>query len=110
MAPDLNQEREQARMLLDMLPEEKLVAVVHLLKVMSDPVARSLANAPVDDEELTPETIKALDDSREWLRHNPGIPHEQVLEELGITQEEIDNYKSTTITRRDEAHRVDRIG
>jgi hypothetical protein len=27
----------------------------------------------------------ALDESREWFKHNRGIPHEQVLAELGIT-------------------------
>jgi hypothetical protein len=34
-----------------------------------------------------------LDESRDWLKHNEGIPHDQVLAELGITQEEIDNYR-----------------
>ena len=60
---------------------------------MLDPVSIALANAPIDDEPLTVEEIKALDESREWLKHNEGIPHEQVLAELGITQKEIDNYK-----------------
>lgn len=93
METDVTQERQQAHTLLDLLPKEKLTAVVHLLQVMSDPVARSLANAPIDDEPITAEEIKALDEAREWLKHNEGIPHEQVLAELGITQEEIDNYK-----------------
>ena len=93
METDVTQERQQAHALLDLLPKEKLTAVVHLLQVMSDPVARSLANAPIDDEPITAEEIKALDEAREWLKHNEGIPHEQVLAELGITQEEIDNYK-----------------
>jgi hypothetical protein len=57
---------------------------------MTDPVARAIANAPLDDEPLTAEEIKTLDESREWLKHNKGIPHEQVLAELGITQEGID--------------------
>ncbi|HZB88860.1 MAG TPA: hypothetical protein VE291_09410 [Terracidiphilus sp.] len=64
-----------------------------LLEIMLDPVALALANAPYDDEPITAEEIKALDESREWLRHNQGTPHEQLLAELGITQEEIDNYK-----------------
>ena len=64
-----------------------------LLHVMLDPVSRALANAPVDDEPLTAEQARALDEAREWLKHNRPIPHEQVLAELGITQEEIENYK-----------------
>jgi len=75
---------------LEQLDAGQLAAVVHLLQVMTDPVARAIAHAPVDDEPLTEEEIKALDESREWLKHNEGIPHEQVLAELGITQEEID--------------------
>ena len=58
-----------------------------------DPVARAIANAPIDDEPVTAEEEKALDESREWFKHNKGIPHEQVLAEMGITQEEIDNYQ-----------------
>ena len=39
--------------------------------------------------------IKALDESREWIKHNEGIPHDEVLAELGITQEDIDRYNKT---------------
>lgn len=88
-------EKQQAHQLLDQLDPGQLAAVVHLLRVMTDPVACAIANAPVDDEPLTAEEIKALDESREWLKHNEGIPHEQVLTELGITQEEIDRYNKT---------------
>ena len=35
-------------------------------------------------------TSPAVEESREWLKHNKGIPHEQVLAELGITPEEIE--------------------
>jgi len=42
------------------LTEEKLFAVRNLLEVLVEPLSRSLANAPVEDKELTPETINAL--------------------------------------------------
>ena len=58
--------------------------------VPTDPVTRAIANAPMDDEPLTAEEIRALDESREWLKQNEGIPHEKVLAEFGITQEEIE--------------------
>jgi len=83
-------DKQQAHELLDQLDAGQLAAVVHLLQVMTDPVARAVAHAPVDEEPLTAEEIKALDESRQWLKHNEGVPHEQVLTELGITQEEID--------------------
>jgi hypothetical protein len=48
---------------------------------------------PLDDEPLTAPEEKAISEAQEWLNHNPGIPHEQVLAELGITQEEIERFK-----------------
>lgn len=85
--------RHQAHRLLDALPNDKIPALRGLLEVMVDPVSRAIANAPLDDEPVTPQEIKALEESREWLKHNEGIPHHQLLAELGITQEEIDRYQ-----------------
>ena len=92
MGNNITEERQQAHPLLDMLPQEKLTAVRSLLEVMVEPLTRSLASAPVEEEEVTPETAAALDASSEWLKHNAGIPHEEVLAELGITQEEVARY------------------
>ena len=85
--------KEHAYELIDRLAPTQLAAVVGLLETMLDPVSRAIANAPIDDEPITPEEEKALAESREWLKHNQGIPHEQVLAELGITQEEIERFK-----------------
>jgi hypothetical protein len=46
-----------------------------------------------DDEPVTEEEAKSLAEASEWLKFNKAIPHEQVLVELGITQEEIDHYQ-----------------
>jgi hypothetical protein len=62
-----------------------VAAVVGLLQAMLDPVSRAIANAPIDDGPLTPEEEMALDEASEWRKHNEGIPHEQVLADLGIT-------------------------
>ncbi|MGP8244176.1 MAG: hypothetical protein ACLQVN_06620 [Bryobacteraceae bacterium] len=93
MDPNLNQEREQAHALLDMLPAEKLNAVRSLLEAMVDPVSRALANAPIDDEPVTEEEERAIAEAREWLKHNPGIPFEKVVADLGFTMEEVKNYQ-----------------
>jgi hypothetical protein len=85
--------KDHAHALIERLAPTQIAAVVGLLEAMLDPVARAIANAPLDDEPLTAEEEKALDESREWLKHNKAIPHEQVLAELEITREEIDNYK-----------------
>jgi hypothetical protein len=93
MATSATNPKQQAHELIDKMSVAQASAFVGLLEVMLDPVEIALANAPYDDEPLTAEEIKALDESREWLEHNEGIPHQQVLAELGITQEEIDNYR-----------------
>jgi len=85
--------KEHAHELIERLAPRQVTAVVGLLEAMLDPVSLAIANAPIDDEPVTPEEEKAIAESREWLKHNPGIPHEQVLAEFGITQEEIERFK-----------------
>jgi hypothetical protein len=86
-------ESQRAQDLIKRLPPAKLSVVIALMETILDPVKAAIENAPMDDEEITPETAAALDEAREWLKHNKGIPHEEVLAELGITKEEIDNFK-----------------
>ena len=80
----LQSEREQAHLLLDVLPDEKVAAVRGLLDVMVEPLSRSLATAPVEDEDLKPETVAALDRARSSLARGEGVPHEDVLREFGL--------------------------
>ena len=82
MEPNLNQERQRAHALLDMLPAEKLNAVRSLLEVMVEP----LALAPAEDEQLTPETAAALDRARASLARGEGIAHEEIRREFGLKQ------------------------
>jgi ethanolamine utilization microcompartment shell protein EutL len=86
MEPNLNQERLQAHALLDLLSAEKLNAVRSLLEVMVEPLARSLAMAATEEEEITPETAAALDRARASLARGEGIPHEEILREFGLRQ------------------------
>lgn len=79
-------ERQQAHALLDLLPDEKLHAVRSLLEVMVEPLSRSLSLAPVEDEDLTPETAASLDRARASLARGEGIPHEEILREFGLKQ------------------------
>jgi hypothetical protein len=90
------QERRQAHSYLDHLPDAQVSAVRALLEAMLDPVSRALANAPIDDEPVTEEEERAVAEAREWLKHNPWIPFEQVVAELGFTMEEVRNYQDPT--------------
>jgi hypothetical protein len=84
MEHDLTQNRRQAHALLDMLPAEKLNAVRSLLEVLVEPLSRSLALAPLEEEEITSETAEALDRARASLADGEGIPHEEILREFGL--------------------------
>jgi hypothetical protein len=84
MGTDSTQDRQQAHTLLDMLPQEKLAAVRTLLEVMVEPLSRLLASAPIEEEEVTPETAAALDRARTSLARGEGIRHEDVLREFGM--------------------------
>jgi hypothetical protein len=53
-------ENQQAHDLIERLAPSQISAVVHLLEVMTDPVAHSLANAPVDDEPVSEEEARAM--------------------------------------------------
>lgn len=86
METNVNQERREAHALLDMLPAEKLNAVRSLLEVMVEPLARALALAEVEQEEITPETAAALDRARASLARGEGIPHDEILREFGLKQ------------------------
>ncbi|MFN7924132.1 MAG: hypothetical protein U0Q16_28785 [Bryobacteraceae bacterium] len=84
MSLDFTEQRQQAHALLDMLSPERLSAVHALLEVMVEPLSRSLALAPVEDEDLNPDTVEAIDRARAAFRRGEGIPHEEVLAEFGL--------------------------
>jgi hypothetical protein len=84
MEPDLVRQRQQAHALIDVLPEEKLSVVRDLLEVLVEPLSRSLAMAPVEEEELTPETVAALNRASASLDRGEGVSHEEILREFGL--------------------------
>ena len=90
MQADIIPERHDAHVLLDLLSPEKFTVVNHLLQVMveqpAEPLARSLALAPYETEELKPEMVAELDHARASLRRGEGIPHEDILREFGLSQ------------------------
>ncbi len=86
MEMNLDQQRRQAHALLDLLTAAKLNAVTNLLEVMVEPLSRSLAFAPVEEEEITAETAAAIDRARASLARGEGISHEEVLREFGLSE------------------------
>jgi len=98
MSLDVVQERQQAHAYLDRLPPAQLSAVRSLLETMlPDPVSRTLANAPVEDEEISEDEERAVAEAREWRNHNKPIPHEEVLAELGLSMADFERMGQTPL-------------
>ena len=87
--------REHAHELIERLAASQVAAVVGLLQAMLDPVSRAIANAPIDDEPETEEERRAVAESKAWFERNGGrgIPHEEVLADLGFTPDDLRDVK-----------------
>ena len=74
-------DKQHAVELLNRLDAGQLAAVVHLLEVMSDPVARAAAAAPPDDEPVTDEDRRRFREGQDWFRKRggTGVSMEDVL-------------------------------
>src|SRR5271166_1335478 len=70
---------------------------------MTDPVARSLANAPVDDEPVSAEEAREIAAAPASLDRGEGIPHEKVLAEFGLTSEDFARMGRTPL----DSHKTD---
>ncbi|MBI3680084.1 MAG: hypothetical protein HY235_06770 [Acidobacteria bacterium] len=88
-------DKQHAHALLDRVPADQMTAAVRFLEfLLLDPVGRALATAPVEDEEISQEEEAAVARSKEWFKHNEGIPFEQVVADLGFTMEQIRNHRT----------------
>ena len=76
---------QHVEQLLGQLAPEQLAAVVQLLEAMLDPVARSIANAPFEDEEINAATAAELDASHASIERGEGISHEEIMRQYGLT-------------------------
>lgn len=78
--------------MLDQLDPSQLDAVLRLLEVLTVPVT-TIHDAPLDDEPVSEEEERAVAASKEWFKHNDGIPFEDVVASLGLTMDQIRENK-----------------
>ncbi len=80
--------REELHELIDRLPESELPAVRsylrYLAEVATDPVLRTLLNAPLDDEPETEEERIAVQEAKEDLAAGRVVSSEDVRREFGL--------------------------
>lgn len=82
-------DKQHAHELLERVPADQLTAAVRFLEfLLLDPVDRALATAPEEDEEISEEEEQAVARSKEWFKHNQGIPFEQVVADVGFTMDQ----------------------
>lgn len=94
-------DKEHAYELINRLGPAQLAAVVGLLEAMLDPMTRTLANAPVDDEPISADEAREIEAARAGLSRGEGIPHEQVLAEFGLSTEDFDRMGRMPIDPRE---------
>ncbi len=79
--------RQELKSMIDGLSEFDLHAVkryIQFIRYLDDPVAVSLAEAPLDDEEVTEEDIAAFTETEEDFRTGKAVPLEEVMREFGL--------------------------
>jgi hypothetical protein len=70
-------------------------AVASLLEIILDPLARTLASAPYDNEPVSQEEAREVEASKAALARGEGIPHEKVLAEFGLSSEDFERMGRT---------------
>ena len=89
--------KEQAHELINRMAPGQVSAVVGLLEIMLDPFARAHANAPYDDEPVSEEEARDIAASKTALARGEAIPHDEILAEFGLTQEDFDRMGRTPL-------------
>jgi len=88
---------EHVERLLGQLAPDQLEAVERLLEAMLDPLSRKLANAPLEDEQISEGEEHAVDEAREWRKQNKPIPQEEVLADFGLTMADFERMGRTPL-------------
>ena len=97
MANGSSDEKQHAHELIDRMAPGQVAAVVGLLEIMLDPLARTLASAPYDDEPVSAEEAREVEAAKAALARGEGVPHEKVLAEFGLTSEDFERMGRTPL-------------
>jgi hypothetical protein len=97
MASAANNPKQQAHELIDSMAPGQVAAVISMLRIVADPLARSLANAPYEDELIGDEENRSAAASKAWLKDNEPISNEDVLAEFGLTGEDFERMGRTPL-------------
>jgi len=97
MAHAANNPKQLAHELIERMAPGQISAVVSLLEIMLDPLARTLANAPFDDEPVGEDEARQVAASRDALARGEAIPNQDILADFGISNEDFERMGRTPI-------------
>jgi len=97
MAHGSTDEKQHAHELIDRMAPGQVSAVIGLLEIILDPLARTLASAPYDDEPVSQEEAREVEAAKASLARGEGVPHEEVLAEFGLTSEDFERMGRTPL-------------
>ena len=97
MAHGSTDDKQHAHELIDRMAPGQVSAVVGLLEIILDPLARTLASAPYDDEPVSEEEAREVASAKASLARGEGIPHEKVLAEFDLTSEDFERMARTPL-------------
>ena len=95
MANGSSDEKQHAHEWINRMAPGQVSAVVSLLEIILDPLARTLAGAPYDDEPVSQEEAREVEASKASLARGEGVPHEKVLAEFGLSAEDFERMRQT---------------
>ena len=76
--------RERLHEMLDDLPEDLLDDAEAAIAALAAPPYRPLSEAPEDDEPLTDEDIRALEEGHQEYLRGELIPHDEAMRSIGL--------------------------
>lgn len=97
MASAATDPKQEAHQLIDLMSNIQAAAAVGLFKVMLDPVAIALANAPIDDEPVSAEEAREIAESRVAIARGEVVSNEEVLAEFALTAEDFERMGRTPL-------------
>ena len=86
-APHESVNRQELKDLIDSMRDYELLAIkryLQFLRYLDDPVARSLSDAPIDDEDTTEEDIAAFRETDADFRIDDVATQEDLEREFGV--------------------------
>src|SRR5450432_115290 len=89
--------KQHAHESIEQLAPSQVPAAEGMLESLLDPVARAIANAPIDDEPVSADEARELEEARASLARGEGIPHEEVLAEFGLTTKDFEQMGRTPL-------------